>query len=287
MIESAYPGSCNVSHVKAKPFNGQRIYNGHTEVWEAQPGYLPEIPKPSLEWETLPTSNTAGLIQILAEMDQTVAMFGLRFWQSLNYGAVNWGILPLISDLKSILRILSNLETNLRDFAYETSTKEDHQFSWYNVYGDHFYGNQYCTYHYAGRGDLGGGREAQILLDRLGFMPDIATAWDLIPFSFVVDYIFPIGDYLESFRAGGWVRSFTFHGWLSCTRVVKGTWAAYEASPVPVAAEYKYRTYDRWAVSDYFLSTSTEVKEPLLRIPSFRQMFNIWWLFNEARRSRR
>jgi len=219
-------------------------------------------------------------------MDQTVAMFGLRFWQSLNYGAINWGILPLISDVKAILRIIANLETNLRDFAYKTSTKEDHDFD-VTQGGDRFHGTQYCTYHYIGRGDLGVGREAQILLDRLGFMPDIATAWDLIPFSFVVDYLFPVGDYLESFRAGGWVRSFTFHGWLSCTRVVAGTWSAYESTPMPVSAEYKYRTYDRWAVSNYFLSTATEVNEPTLKLPSFRQMFNMWWLFNEARRARR
>lgn len=56
----------------------------------------------SLNWQKLATSNKAGLLQNLAELDDTVAMFGSKLLKSASYGGYKWGWAPLLSDVAAV-----------------------------------------------------------------------------------------------------------------------------------------------------------------------------------------
>lgn len=66
-------------------------------------------------------------------------------------------------------------------------------------------------------------------LNQLGFLNPALIAWELVPFSFVIDWVVPIGRYLESLTATSGV---TFHdGFQTC--VVKGKYDAYVGTHIP------------------------------------------------------
>jgi len=54
---------------------------------------------------------------------------------------------------------------------------------------------------------------ADRLLDTIGFHPDLNTAWDLIPYTFLINDAFAVADALDSLWPRGWVRSIPLHGW--------------------------------------------------------------------------
>lgn len=66
-------------------------------------------------------------------------------------------------------------------------------------------------------------------LNQLGLLNPALIAWELVPFSFVVDWILPIGVYLENLSATSGV---TFHDGFR-TVVVKGRYDAYVGVPAP------------------------------------------------------
>lgn len=52
-------------------------------------------------------------------------------------------------------------------------------------------------------GSFGGPNPVAQLLDMAGFYPDLHTLWNAVPFSFLVDYVLPVGDTLEA-EFGSW-----------------------------------------------------------------------------------
>lgn len=48
-------------------------------------------------------------------------------------------------------------------------------------------------------------------LDGMGFYPDLSTLWNALPFTFLIDYVLPIGDIIES-KYGSWSWAEVFNG---------------------------------------------------------------------------
>lgn len=100
--------------------------------------------------------------------------------------------------------------------------------------------------------------------NRLGLTNLLEIGWELIPFSFVIDWVAPIGDYLGSLSAG-W--GLTFKGG-SITKYTTAdidvTWTQYpfvKGSPI----QYKLRSVSwfRYPVSPSMLGTAVYVKNPI------------------------
>jgi hypothetical protein len=164
-------------------------------------------------------NNEFELLPFLFDLDSTLSMFSLKFLRELSYGSFTWGIMPFISDLKALLNSLRDIFTSSRarfSSCTPISRKRDlfHSqsldASW--PAGKYFpavlsivsvvRAKGYTVYTVP---DLSRPlNKALFLLDELGVHPDVKTAWDIIPLSFVVDYFIPIGDLLESIHSRGW-----------------------------------------------------------------------------------
>lgn len=233
-----------------------------------------------LNWDKLPTSNQAGIIQILAEMDETL---DLLLGQSLSYGAFRWGVKPLLSDLKAAGNTLKKLSQDLSDFYYADEYIVPVRSNVVHPTSNWFIGGEGLAYiRQSGRADMSFQHPGAILLDRLGFHPDIATAWDLVPYSFVLDYIYPISDYLESFRLGGWVKAIFLVGWLTIKWDLKLT--IYNSDPAyrlvmnPFSSLIgNYSRFQRWPI----MATLTPPPAgdlPVLERPTLREAFDTAYL---------
>jgi hypothetical protein len=60
------------------------------------------------------------------------------------------------------------------------------------------------------------------LLDGAGIYPDLATLWNALPFTFLIDYVFPFGKYLEK-SYGGWSWNEVFNGGSNAVSVSRAT----------------------------------------------------------------
>ncbi|UHM27592.1 MAG: maturation protein [Sanya levivirus 5] len=287
--ESSFPGPCNVNHYRI---------DAPLQVSMTQPSYWirasnlylesPTIPVcTKLNWGKLPTSTAFGLIQFFAELDDMLAMFAMRFWKQLSYGSFTWGVMPFVSELKNLLEAIKNLSASLDDFSYEDSFEDSFPIDITGSMGpwSRVVGKLHVKYHLTGRADISFQHPISVLLDRLGFHPDLATAWDLVPLSFVVDWLLPVGDFLDSLKGGGWVKVAMFNGWQSAkwSREVKVISAEPQASVS--SSIYRDSGYSRYN-SAVILSIPPTIDPPVLQIPSFRQIFNMLYLAGLGKRLR-
>lgn len=100
-------------------------------------------------------------------------------------------------------------------------------------------------------------------LNRLGLTNILEIGWELIPFSFVIDWVAPIGDYLGALGAG-W--GLTFKGG-SITRYttadVTCIWTAYPfIKGTPIRYRMKSVTWFRYPISEATLTTRVYTKNP-------------------------
>ena len=136
----------------------------------------------------------------------------------------------------------------------------------------------HCVVRKTGVADISFQHPGSIALDWLGFHPDLATAWDLIPFSFVIDYLLPIGDYLESFRSGGWVKTAYFSGWLTLRFKLDLIWHGFVPGYMEFTTDVgRYERFVR-SYSPMALVVPTTPGALDLQVPSFRQLFNMLYL---------
>lgn len=286
--ESSYPGSCACTHWKADSLNIRTVApNGSVETFIGHPAdpclnsLLSQVQESlyALNWDKLPTSTGAGLIQLIAEFDDTVAAFTLKFWRSLSYGSFTWGVLPLVSDLKAIGKALSNLNKALEDFNYADSF-DVNLTSPQNTDGVSFrIQSGTATVRKSGRGDISFQHPGALALDKLGFHPGLATVWDLVPLSFLIDYILPIGDFLSSYETSGWVQAIWFKGWVTIDAtyqvVFDHTYPGYTGN-YPTAS---VTTFIRFP----YIGTLTEVPHrsdpPGLALPTLKQLFDLLYVF--------
>lgn len=234
------------------------------------------------------------IIPFLMDLDGTLAMFSRKFLRELSYGSVTWGVLPFISDVKSAVLAFQSLVAPDNARCWRTSRSrpilvldrtpelrarhmvdELPRHVW--VKGSHTMRGviQYTP------PDLSKPLNRLLrLLDAVGFHPDLKTAWDVIPLSFVVDYFLPIGDLLESLHPRGWANSaFKFTGF----ETVDATFAtnyfynnlnngdSLGFSLPPIVCSYYERTYR----SQLDLSTLSGIK---WEAPSMKEIFNTAYL---------
>lgn len=217
ITESSVPGPCNVVHTHSTPMDFG-FYLGATHYESLSAGPFPRTPPPPrlANWK-LPTTSEFSIIQFFAELDDTIAIFSKKFWREFSYGAFTWGIIPFVNDIKAILKTIKGLSANLGDIEYEDSYSLNWQDEVYSVGSGVFAtGTGKVSYHLTGKVAISEvGNQAQIFLDRIGFHPDLSTAWDLVPLSFLLTDILPIADFLSSLHNRGWVQQVCFQGWQS------------------------------------------------------------------------
>lgn len=109
-------------------------------------------------------------------------------------------------------------------------------------------------------------------LSRLGITNPVEVAWELVPFSFVVDWFLPIGNYISSFDAA---LGFQFRGG-SVTRFVKRTCSGGIRGTAPSPSNpylYSKSTYGSFSRRGLKLDRAVYGSSPLPRIPSLKNPF--------------
>lgn len=283
------PGGGRCLHVKRK--QALHYYAppwGHVENKDIPPYIYTPPPLTELDWANLPTSTELNIIVLFAEIDEILATLTWKFWRQLSYGAITWGIVPLISEIESGLKAIQNITKSIDGTQYEATTYNVINFSYGEFAGDfwrmHWQGTTSIKYHASGKayyGDLG----ISSILDRIGFHPDLATLWELVPFSFVVDYIFPIGKFLEGLRRGGWVKAVYFDGWVTAKVNTQGHmfapyWESFDY--VPERVPFEYDAYFRYPHSSVLVAP--EATLPQFELPTFEEVFNMAYLANKKLR---
>lgn len=237
-------------------------------------------------------NNSFELIPTLFDLDATISMFTRKFLKQLSYGSVTWGILPFISDVKGVLSscrdIMSRIPTGTTQFERGYELSADLPIAPYRTAAS-FNGKVHLAGTYQVR--LPDYHRAVLkglsLLDELGIHPDLRTAWDIVPLSFVVDYFIPIGDLLESLHPRGWTDySVYFKGWqtISGTYVVGGY--PYNGTNVglvnPSFVHSVGRLYHR-----QWVERQMPAKEPVpvdWQTPTLKELFNTAYLLSSMKR---
>jgi hypothetical protein len=134
-----------------------------------------------------------------------------------------FGTAPLIGDVKEIVTRLNNgiatVQALLDLYAVPTPIREtfrktvDLADPAYSIAGMHDAIGQ-CDLTFRAKGVmrvsahdvLGLDRDFLLMLDHIGFHPDVSTLWNAIPFSWLADWFLPIGDALENAIGGTWFR---------------------------------------------------------------------------------
>lgn len=295
-ISDKSTGPCNATHVISYPFtNSGYTPDRHAEVinecyFFIDPGttyYIVSGFENSLNWKKLNSSNEAGLLQNLAELDDTVAMFGKKLLSSVSYGGYKWGWAPLLNDVSAVADTVKRCSRNPPGLPQPYS---DENTITKSVSVPHRGGVFTHTWELKTKYEGFVSTELDILsyYDFIGFHPSPKVIWDLVPLSFAVDYVLPIGDMLDRISpTQGWVKAANFTGWKMTTATVteklSGTisgWHSYNH-------EAKRRTFSRSWVSNFALEQKTAHKEIGLKWPTFTQILDYAYLaktFTSGRR---
>lgn len=287
---------CRMTRDLYYPFNGiqQRVDSpdSHTRYYN-QIGQLLDpnvysahlvIPYMSrFKWKKLPTSNQADLLTALAEADDTIAMFGKNLASSASYGGYKWGWTPLVSDIMAVNDSVNSVKNSLldgskRSVPYNTTDK-------FTIVSPKLVGPRGTVKHtwdvnVKYRGTITYENDILSFYDYMGFHPSPKLFWDLIPLSFALDYVLPIGDMLKSITpVKGWVKSANFTGW----RVISYTISESLIAPppelsvqVPGGKSYHVR---RDLLRGVALEQK-EIKKPieLVKLPTIEQAFDLSYL---------
>jgi hypothetical protein len=229
------------------------------------------------------------LIPFLADWDSTMAMFTKKYLRDLSHGAVEWGIAPFIRDCFALISSLRSLISKFPGSTCSTVTRQrpliysrpyssileesDEVGVVTSVDGStrvHGY-----VVKWAPKLDSLLDKLA-FLLDKLGVHPDLSTAWDIVPLSFLVDYFLPIGDLLESLHPRGWqdpsshFTGFITHKMFAQTAGYRNR-SGFRFVELPCTWKYYSRTY----VINYPIRIS---KTPAFSTPSLKELFNTAYL---------
>lgn len=269
------------------------------------PGSIPTGAIPPLTWQPdIDNLITSAREELLRDFD-LVSFAGelynegipklIKQWDGLSDQVLNasFGTLPFYDDVSKIAARmagfrfqLARLESILKRGLRVVDGKEASH-SFFNapdVFGSgQVRGDTYLSYTWGARvtGSVPSGFLA--LQSRLGLQADLSSIWNLTPFSFLVDYIIPIGDVLsrEEFVIGTSVRD----AWV--TRKVDGEWIYYDPTPITsttplpgtqqVSARVFYRQYYRepyiWDVPDR--QSAAYLSEAIVPNPSSTKWLNL------------
>lgn len=234
------------------------------------------------------------LLPFMFDLDSTIAMFTRRFVKQISYGAVNWGILPFISDVKALLSSVKDLAdpTRLDEMSRE---RFDLSYSFREDSGTYYSGTSLPIERMVGKVFISGskfwdvpssdefaGFFIQTMLDELGVHPDLKTLWDVVPLSFVVDYFMPVGSYLDTIHPRGWYNpKFRVNGNWSLKGELEIPVTGYSSSLTPKARTV-WNCYARETGLPSVLGSRPQIKEPQWQAPSAVQLFNTAYLARAA-----
>lgn len=298
--ESNFPGPCACVHHKYPVKSFQLSTRSSSEVysWSNYP-LMPSAyafgrefagvndAMNTLNWKKIPSSSDFSLINILWEIEETIALFTMKFWRELNYGSFTWGVMPFIQDLQALVKAIGKLrDYSFEDFPYtdtETVPVNDVHPLKGDIYSDLFYIEAHgkVRVRKTGRGSVSKADIPGAILDFLGVHPDLATAWDLVPLSFVVDYFFHVSDYLENMRNGGWIKTIDFSGWLTLS--TKTDLLIYkQAHPSVWATQFIpagfYERFIRLSVPQRRLTVGKPPAPKMPEIPDLTKLFNTFYV---------
>lgn len=232
-------------------------------------------------------NNDFQLLTFLADWDSTLKMFLDNnkpfFTRKPEYGEVKWGWLPLLNDAMAVCRSIEDIQGKLTDELlalqgkrltrrFQTRTRGDNgAFGWESeievTIGGYLVGEMNFPT------DPWNAFEA--LLDEIGFHPDLATIWEIIPLSFMVDRFLPVGGFLESLHPRGWFcPKFNFDGSLS----IKATIEMRETEPYHYKGFGGYYTYYERMRYDQPLPTRPQV-DPEWTLPEPGELQEIMFDF--------
>jgi len=117
------------------------------------------------------------------------AVVSPRFWAN-EVLAFKFGVEPLIADIQSAIKVL---ESGLGDYELVVRTNSTQSFSFDYDMGS-FNGKATISYVVKYRID----NVLAKRLDEFGLLDPAQIAWEVTPWSFVVDWLIPVGDWIES-----------------------------------------------------------------------------------------
>lgn len=223
--------------------------------------------------------NSFDLIPFLTDWDDTIAMFSKKFIKELSYGSITWGVLPFLSDLKSLKGSLEAINDKiLTSYQKILGKPVTRRFNIDQSWDDGIFRYKSKTT-VSLKGFIDGQilpdtpvSALQVLLDEIGANLDLKVAWDIIPFSFVADYFLPIGDCLESLHPRGWFNpTFTVTGGVSVKMEIEQVAYADGRSGV-FEYTYFYRSPGVFNVG------SRPTVQPKFEAPSLKGLFNTAYL---------
>jgi hypothetical protein len=242
-----------------------------------------------LNWSKLPTSNKFQLIQFLAELDDTLLIFTKKFWKSISYGSFSWGLMPFVNDVTAVynqvVSLLKKADDDLGGYKYHDTIQESMTY-------EHLASGLTWTVDASIKVSNNGliylpntGWDLPKIYDVIGFQPSLSTVWDLIPLSFLVDYLIPIGSFLDSLKSSsGWTQYSYFSGWstiLIDTTIKDGVVLpayGWETDP-PCTWNCKY--FQRASRSVVLNDVTYVPKVDWINFPTFTQLFNIIYVFTQ------
>lgn len=193
----------------------------------------------------------------------TKAEYASSSWLELQFG---W--LPIISDIYSIIEYIED--------KMDKQAKSDHgpwfSFSGYgkvtytgafsprnavtfcNIYNTMPKGTQ--TYKVAYTATFKMESPLKQVLNEIGLINPASVAWEIVPFSFVIDWILPVGDYIESFTAHAGLELLHVH---SSNKV---------STSLQYPRPHRVGTLDGVDIG-VELQTFTRVIEPISELPPF------------------
>jgi hypothetical protein len=123
-------------------------------------------------------------------------------WLEFQYG---WK--PLLNDVDESMRLLSNYMIGSTGSQWVTGSSNQVRsevIPLFDIPGGKKIGHEFCSTFYSSRYGI----EFKIdnsttsFLSQLGFTSPVNLVWELLPYSFVVDWFLPVGEFLNSFSAG-------------------------------------------------------------------------------------
>jgi len=115
--------------------------------------------------------------------------------------STSFALTPLINDVSDAVTILENQLKNGtgKNHTVRASVEGEHSFSddWTNGYTSRSFTCDF-SYRASGKINYGVGNPVFATLESVGFTNPLSIGWELVPFSFVVDWFVPVGAFIEN-----------------------------------------------------------------------------------------
>lgn len=250
----------------------------YTSSWSFVEPYLNR-----LKWKKLPTSNQADLLTNLAELDDTLLMMSKNIRKSASYGGVKWGWLPLVNDIMAANDAANSVKNSVLDGNRRTASyRVNDTFTVVTQPLPSVIGTVKHSWDVKVkyRGLITYENSPLAFFDYMGFHPSPKLLWDIIPLTFAIDTILPIGDMLKALTpAKGWTKSANFTGWRVIDATVTETLVKirpdYATVPKYPSVRIVQRDYlDGVAFAEKRVLKTIEV----LKTPTWEQAFDLAYL---------